>query len=309
MHTYRTERLDPIPEDKNKCGICFRNYNQIEDDSDENEVACQPMRISCGHVFGSKCLENMSSRGISTCPYCARSIVLDDGPIHPLLCWLVLTPWLYAHVEVARMFGYSPMHGHRGHPYNVVHNVNDELAWNSQIQKLFERSLTPSETLKLWLQYFKLLCGSCIVLCLLLVVPALLFGLIFDGPYLPRVELFVLNIARIILWFEPHWSATGRMIFALCINIGCASITILFDRYQPSNYNVMLADFFIARGILLCIGARHVLSLIDCIGDVHRRSGRSGDRTVRRGKIKAPVDMLRDKHACLGFHEKCEVSY
>ena len=69
LRRYRTKAIGN-PAEK-ECPLCWRNFGTKHDPSDPEERPCRPLQIlPCRHVFGSECLRQITSRGISTCPSC-----------------------------------------------------------------------------------------------------------------------------------------------------------------------------------------------------------------------------------------------
>ena len=77
VNSLRSVPLAELEEDRRECCICLDAYTEDGLDRDKSET---PKQLSCGHVFGSKCLLNLLAPKLNggfeydTCPMCRASI-------------------------------------------------------------------------------------------------------------------------------------------------------------------------------------------------------------------------------------------
>jgi hypothetical protein len=71
------------------CYVCQRKFGENYDPKDVNEIACSPMRRSCGHLVGSECWKHFLDEDfdMSECPY--QCLAQYDGP-DTVPFWIVL---------------------------------------------------------------------------------------------------------------------------------------------------------------------------------------------------------------------------
>jgi len=190
LQTYKTTPVDPLSIDNDECVICYRKYNEKDDERDEAEITCRPLRLQCNHIFGSECLKAMTGRGISNCSYCAKPIVLEGSSVHSILTWLADTAWVKWAMagarEAGRVLAYPETDDFN--PMNALHRPQHEEALNQLDQKLFAQELTVPEAANMWVQYLKLYWLS-LLPWLVLVIILHSVWIVLDLLFPPYIEL------------------------------------------------------------------------------------------------------------------------
>ena len=62
------------------CDICLGAYRNVLDDENIAPASDKPVRLPCGHIFGSACIASWVNDGNNSCPTC-RSKILDQADV------------------------------------------------------------------------------------------------------------------------------------------------------------------------------------------------------------------------------------
>jgi len=253
LQTYKTTPVDPVPIDDDDCGICHRKYNEKDDEEDEAEVACKPLRLSCGHIYGSECLKAMTGRGISNCSYCAKPIAREDSPVHPILIWLADTTLVEVAITDGRDYGRDLAQLTTDYPnvWNPLHRPQDEDALDKLDQKLFAQELTLPEAVKMWVLYYKLYWLQLSVL-LVLIIALCSVWITLDLLFPPYIELCLVPKDG------PH-TLLGYEFLITLMHVLLAALLLIAGSYYGLEAIVVAICFSACRIMMLLSSLKELL--------------------------------------------------
>ena len=202
------------------------------------------MRLACGHVIGSECLERVASSGSaagSRCPYC-RATIATTSPLPRTIQWLTNTTWARASFKLGLLFGgiladatiLRLLENKPRYWLLAFHRPIDQVNLDRLTNHLFARKLTTRSATMLWLHINKLVAITHFLLCasfmLLLCIP----GQILDWVGGTYIEL-------VIVWVLPgssHYSsfgATTSFILAIFTNVVLGAVFYVVERISNAQ--------------------------------------------------------------------------
>ena len=255
--TYTAKPLKEAPADAKECRICYRTYGQKDDEDDEEEdAACEPMQLACGHVFGSEYLDAMIDRGFTTCSYCATRMEMTSGFAYRALCWLADAYAMRRCIDTGRKIGRKLIHvSDRFAVLAALHRPEDELRLWVYDAKLFAQDLTGYEALQMWLQYCKLGLFDKIVFLAMFILPAHLTWKALDTLYKPYVELrFLPSLSIEFASFGGFVASDWATVTAANIGLFCIVNIYARRRRSPTSFEVLVFWFLGARTLIVLLG-------------------------------------------------------